>query len=186
MVFVEIYFVFYNGYSGQIYFPDFLPTLYNAVWTTWPGICTFGLEKDLDDSKECFFPSLYKAGQTGYYFNLRVFWKWLFFAWAHGAFIFFTVMMGVKFEATANGKTVDHWWSSTLAFTLVFHVIMYKIYIECYEWNKFNIFIFFSHIFLYYASLLLINSTWISFSFQPEMPHIVFDSFMYPRVTFFF
>jgi len=182
LVFVEIYFVFFNGYSGQPYFPDFLPTLYNAVWSTWPGIATFGIERDVDDTKEIFYPSLYKAGQAGYYFNLKVFWKWLFFAWTHGAFVYFTTLLGVKFEATFNGKTVDHWWMSTMSFTLVFHIIMYKIYVETYSWNKFNLAVFFFHLVLYYVCLLLINSTWISYMFQPEMPHIVFDAFVTLRV----
>jgi len=186
LVFVEIYFVFFNGLSGQPYFPDFLPTLYNAVWTTWPGIVSFGLESDVDDTKEIFYPSLYKAGQVGYYFNLLVFWKWLFFAWTHGAFIFFSVLISVKFEPTSNGKIADHWSSTTLAFTLVFHIIMYKIYVEAYNWNKFNMIVFLLHVLLYYICLLLINTTWVSFSFQPEMPHIVFDSIQYPRVTYLF
>ena len=175
--------MFFNGFSGQPYFPDFLPTLYNSVWTTWPGICTFGLERDVDDTKEIFYPSLYQAGQSQYYFNLKVFWKWLFFAFSHGAFIFFTTLLGIKFESSSNGKTVDHWWSTTLAFTLVFHISMYKIYVETYSWNKFNLLIFLFHIFLYYSSLIVINLEFISYRFQPEMPYIIFDAFTSPRVN---
>ena len=40
LVFTEMYFAFYNGFSGQIYFPDWLPMLYNAIWTSWH--CLFG------------------------------------------------------------------------------------------------------------------------------------------------
>ena len=38
MVFTEIFFAFFNGFSGQIFFLDWLPMLFNAVWTSWPCI----------------------------------------------------------------------------------------------------------------------------------------------------
>ena len=45
LVFCEMYFAFVNGYSGQIYFVDWLPMLYNAVWTSWPCIFTYIFER---------------------------------------------------------------------------------------------------------------------------------------------
>lgn len=35
LVFTELFFALGNGYSGQIYFAEWLPTMYNAVWTSW-------------------------------------------------------------------------------------------------------------------------------------------------------
>jgi P-type E1-E2 ATPase len=35
LVFTELWFATENGYSGQIYFPDLLPIMYNAIWTSW-------------------------------------------------------------------------------------------------------------------------------------------------------
>lgn len=34
LVFTELYFAYFNGFSGQIYFADWLPMLYNALWTS--------------------------------------------------------------------------------------------------------------------------------------------------------
>ena len=45
LVFCEMYFAFVNGYSGQIFFADWLPMLYNAVWTSWPCIFTYIFER---------------------------------------------------------------------------------------------------------------------------------------------
>ena len=45
VVFTEIYFAFFNGFSGQIYFPDWLPMLYNSLWTSWPCLFTFALDR---------------------------------------------------------------------------------------------------------------------------------------------
>ena len=45
VVFTEVYFAFFNGFSGQIFFADWLPMLYNTLWTTWPPLFSFALEK---------------------------------------------------------------------------------------------------------------------------------------------
>lgn len=93
LVFTEIYFAFFNGFSGQIFFADWLPMLYNVFWTSW--LCLFALmfERDVDDEKSIEYPVLYRAGQIGYYFNFKNFWKWIFFAALHGALTFFIVEM---------------------------------------------------------------------------------------------
>lgn len=46
LVFCELYFAFISGYSGQIFFTDYLPMLYNSVFTSWPCIATFVFERD--------------------------------------------------------------------------------------------------------------------------------------------
>ena len=53
VVFTEVYFAFFNGFSGQIFFADWLPMLYNTLWTTWPPLFSFALEKVSLASKSC-------------------------------------------------------------------------------------------------------------------------------------
>jgi hypothetical protein len=38
-------FAFFNGFSGQIFFADWLPMLYNVFWTSWPCIFAFVFER---------------------------------------------------------------------------------------------------------------------------------------------
>jgi ATPase, P-type (transporting), HAD superfamily, subfamily IC len=45
VVFTEIYFAFYNGFSGQIYFAEWLPMLYNSLWTSWPCMSNYLLDR---------------------------------------------------------------------------------------------------------------------------------------------
>ncbi len=45
LVFCELYFAFFNGFSGQIFFVDWLPMLYNVFWTSWPCIFAFVFER---------------------------------------------------------------------------------------------------------------------------------------------
>jgi len=59
LVATEIHFAYWNGFSGQIFFADWLPTLYNALFTSW--LCLFALmfERDVDDDISMIRPYLY-------------------------------------------------------------------------------------------------------------------------------
>jgi hypothetical protein len=37
-----------NGFSGQIFLADYLGTMFNAFFTSWPCFFTFSLERDHD------------------------------------------------------------------------------------------------------------------------------------------
>ena len=98
LVFCELYFAFSNGFSGQIYFADWLPMLYNALWTSWPCIFTFVLERDVCAEYSMDHPILYRAGHVRHYFNFRIFWKWMIFAIWHGWVCFyFPTLVSVSF-----------------------------------------------------------------------------------------
>lgn len=45
MVFPEIFFAFFNGFSGQIFFLDWLPMLFNAFWTSWPCMINYTFDQ---------------------------------------------------------------------------------------------------------------------------------------------
>ena len=91
VVFTEIYFAIFNGFSGQTYFCDILPLCYNAIWTSWPCIFSFSFERDVDAETSILCHKLYQIGQINYYFNLKVFWAWIISAISHGIMIFFFV-----------------------------------------------------------------------------------------------
>ena len=58
----EIYFAIYNGFSGQIFFLDWLPLLYNAFFTSWPCLFTICFEQDVNPENSFKHPVLYNAG----------------------------------------------------------------------------------------------------------------------------
>ena len=98
-MFTEIYFAIFNGFSGQIYFADWLPMLYNALWTSFTCFFAYSFERDIpSDLSERDIPSdlservpgLYEAGQKRQYFSYMKFWKWIILALYHG----FIVYMG--------------------------------------------------------------------------------------------
>ena len=74
IVFTELSFALWNGFSGQIYFVDWFSTLYNAFWTSWPCLFTFSLEKGVNLLIAKKFPQLFECGNKNYYFNMKFFW----------------------------------------------------------------------------------------------------------------
>jgi phospholipid-translocating P-type ATPase (flippase) len=135
LVLTEIYFVLFNGFSGQIFFPDLLPLCYNAFWTSWPCIFAYSIERDVDDEKSLKYPILYKAGQENFYFSMRKFWTWIVFAVIHGAIVFFAVSEGTKETLDNDGSMPDHWFNSTLCFSCIVHIVTFKIFVDLMYWN---------------------------------------------------
>jgi magnesium-transporting ATPase (P-type) len=190
LIFSEIYFSFFNGFSGQNFFPEFLPVLYNGIWTSWPCIFAFSIEKDIQSDYRVrrgnnllgrFFeviPSFYKAGQSKYYFNMKVFWIWLMTAVIHGGLSFILVLLGIyKHSLFDDGKIVDHWYLTTIIFSQAIHIVTYKIFIQCNFWNPLIMMTSALSIGMYYLSIFLINIPTIGKLVQPELVAKVFSMF---------
>lgn len=205
LVFAEIYFVFFSGFSGQPYFPELLPILYNAVWTSWPCIFAFSIECDLVENKKTsensenlkikkkkleeksnflgefaeVIPKFYRAGQINYYFNLKVFYAWVIYALIHGGLVYLIVSTGIiANDVWGDGKLVDHWWATTVIFSSIVHIVTYKIFVEVTFWNKLIVYTSLASIFIYYITILLINFEFISFYLQNEIAYKVNSMFL--------
>lgn len=76
------------------------------------------------------FPKVYEPGHQNYYFNLRMFWKWIIFAFLHGAITFAFCMIGCNGVVDPDGQTYDLWFRSSLAFTVIILVITLKLFLE--------------------------------------------------------
>jgi len=138
VVITELCFAFMNGLSGQIYFLDWLPMLYNAFWTSWPCMFTFIFEQDLNDDEALTYAGTYHIGQKGQYFTYRVFWSWLGFSVWHGLVCFWVPFQGLLFAVNSKGLDSGLWWISTVSFTVIIHVITLKLFAESMHWTKMN------------------------------------------------
>jgi len=69
LVLTELHFAFRNGFSGQIFFLDWLPMLYNVLFTSFTCLFTLLLEKDVNYHYTYKYPQIYKVGQLRLYFN---------------------------------------------------------------------------------------------------------------------
>jgi phospholipid-transporting ATPase len=136
LVFTELGFAFMNGFSGQIYFLDLLPQLFNSMWTSWPCLVGFSTDRDVATPEECFRHTwLYAAGQQGIYFNLKVFWTWILMAVSHGLICFLVPMYEFSLVAKdSDGLDSGLWVVSTVSFVLVIHIVTLKIILETTMW----------------------------------------------------
>ena len=148
LVFTEIFFSLENGFSGQIFFADWLQTLYNALWSSWACLFAYSLEQDVNDQYVYRYPQIYKAGQKHVYFNFRVFWRWIIFSIWHGITCYFgtvyvsnlisvyiSFFQGLTGPIDSTGVTSSHWFTSGIAFTLIMHIITLKLFVETVYWN---------------------------------------------------
>lgn len=131
LVFSEIYFPFFNGFSGQIYFAEWLPTLYNALWTSLTCLFAFAFEDDVHFQAVVYSNTrLFKMGQRKKYFNISVFWKWVVFSFIHGFLIYWICQGCLNGPIDGSGKTADHWYISSVAFTCIIHLVTMKLVLE--------------------------------------------------------
>ena len=184
LVFCELYFAFINGYSGQIYFTDYLPMLYNAVFTSWPCIGTFVFERDVTREKSLKTPQLYMAGHKKYYFNYREFWKWIILALYHGMVTYFIPMYGLFGPTDKHGRTSEHWVISTVSFSIILHVVTYKLYVDTYFWSKLNIIFSILSIVIFYITVTIGSIPAIANLIQPEASGVFFIVAANPKFWF--
>ena len=63
------------------------------------------------------------------------FWKWIILSIIHGATTFYVVFKGIEGVFNPVGRTYDHWMHSTLTFTVITHLVNYKLFLETSFWN---------------------------------------------------
>jgi len=165
----EILFVCFSSFSGSIFFPNSLPIFYNALWTSWPCIIAFGMDKDLPVDDKHTSALLYKAGQARYYFTLKKFWSWVLSGFFHGLMVFSCVVFSFSSNHLYNGSTRDSWFISTLIFTISIHISVNKLFLSTNTWSFFTLAICFSSILFYYLCLLSIDITYVGMLLQKEI-----------------
>ena len=135
VVFSQINFAFFNGFSGQIFFPEWLPQLYNAVFTSWQCLFAFMLEQDVKPEMALACPNVYSVGQEGRLFTFGEFWKQIVLAVWHGCTCYYLTLYGGQGANEEGGRTYETWYSSTAVFALIIHVVTYKLFVDTHYWS---------------------------------------------------
>jgi len=100
---------------------------------------TYIFERDADYDASLKNPVLYEAGPKKLYFNYGVFWRYIIFALIHGMICFNFVVYGLEGPFQITGKTQDSWYHSTISFSLIIHIVSYKLLLESTMWNVINL-----------------------------------------------
>lgn len=179
----EFFFSLFNGFSGQIFFADYLNTMYNAFFTSWPCLFTFIFEKTHSLEINRKFPILYQAGPKNVYFNMRVFWSYIAYSILHSALCFyipFYTLQGIVSDISPVYK-YDLWYLSTISFSLVVHVATYKLLVISDFWNIVTVISIASSLVFYYVCLFILSNNVFSIMFQPELIGIPFNVYKHKK-----
>ena len=174
VLWTELWFAIFNGFSGQIYFLDWLPILYNSFFTSWPCIFTYIFEQDANAADSLAHPELYGAGQKQKYFTFGRFWQWMLLAIWHGLVCYWVPMLGFQNCIDSSGQDTGMWWISTLSFTLIIHTVTIKLFLESVFWNKINVSIGILSVFIYYFVVICLNTPAFRV-FQPQITFLFFE-----------
>ena len=169
LVFTELLFVFYNGFSGQIFFPDWYGTMFNAVFTSWPCLFVFAFEKEHDVLTCKKFPILYRAGPKNILFNLKIFWIYVIYGIIHSILCFIIPAYSLFGIVDSNGNTFNNWRIATVSFSVVIHVVSMKLLIISNFWNFFSIGFTIISVIFYYVILICLCLPTFGEIFQPEV-----------------
>lgn len=86
----------------------------------------------------------------------------------HGCVTFFGVQETLSRQpSNSRGLVQDHWFNSTTAFTVIVHIIVYKLLLETVFWNPISISMCLLCLTLYYLMVLGLSSNPVSIVFQP-------------------
>jgi phospholipid-transporting ATPase len=132
------------------------------------------LEQDVNAKDSINNPRIYKLGQIGHYFGFKVFWVWIAHSAWHGLVCYFVPMTGMEYFPD-SGRDTGLWFVSTVSFTMVIHVVTFKLYIESVYWNKVNIACGFLSVLFYYLSVIVLNEERMANLFQPQLIHLFFN-----------
>lgn len=141
--------------------------LYNSVWTSWPCFFTFVFDRDADAEYSLKNPILYGAGPAKAYFNFKTFWRWILSAIFSGCICYFISTIGLRGILDKTGQCQDSWFHSSLSFSLVIHIVTYKLFLESTMWNIINVVIMMVSLLFYYLCVILINAPPVADIIQP-------------------
>ncbi|KAF0976515.1 hypothetical protein FDP41_004414 [Naegleria fowleri] len=144
----QLWFVFFNGYSGTSIHDRWTIGLYNLVFSCMPILVLAVLDRDVPASVAEKFPELYYQGHKNAFFNARVFVGWIVNSIFHSVVCFFVpffCLVGAKFP---DGQDIDTYSIGIVVYSCVLVVITIKIALETSSWT-------WMHVVFYLGSLLI-------------------------------
>lgn len=75
----------------------------------------------------------------------------------HGLICFYLPMLGFG-VVDGTGLSLDTWWHSSLSFTLIIHVVTYKLFVDVRQWNLLTFITSAVSIIFYYITAIIISA----------------------------
>ena len=131
----EIWLAFFTGFSGQIYYLDWIPSTYNIFVMSLPTMASFATDRDITPSLCLKYLNLYSAGQKGAFFNLKLYWTWIFWTVIGGTICFWVSMGSLTNGVGSDGRDAGLFWCSSLSYILLVAAVNWKLLFTTRSWN---------------------------------------------------
>ena len=140
----QMYFGFYSGFSGTLFYDNLAGSTYNLVYTCFPVMFAAVFDRYYSKQVAKLCPELYENGPDNNSFNLKLFIMWFCEGLLHGMVIFFCCIYFLDSSSIGRtGKMVGFWVTNTTMFTCVVTVATMKIMVETRTWNVYSVLFFF-------------------------------------------
>ena len=138
----QIWFSFYSGFSGTLFYDAFSGSCYNLVFTALPVLFTAVFDRPYSKDIAKYCPELYENGPKNGSFNLRLFFFYSMEGVVHSILLFFGTTFFIDSQAKSNGQIVGFWVSCTTMFTALVTVATLKMMLETKTWTQWSILVF--------------------------------------------
>lgn len=118
---------YFSGYSGQLFYDDWVLASYNVIFSAFPVFAYGFLEQDVDSQVSLAFPISYRPGQTDAVLNFQLFIRWTVEAIWHATVIFIMVFNILGFRPMHNGQDFSIWDAGNACFTANLLVVTFRI-----------------------------------------------------------
>merc|ERR1719357_2386793 len=163
----QVWFGFYNGWSGQVYYDPWTTSAYNFLFTGFPVIAVSVLNRDYSYEMALKYPQLYRAGQENQTFNVPYFIDFFTEGFVHSLVLFFISIYMMPDFSASDGKVVDLWMVSTTTYTACVYVVTFKLCLLTTTWSKITYGLVIFSILMWYVYLWFFSTFFISLS--PDM-----------------
>uniref|UniRef100_UPI00398F553A phospholipid-transporting ATPase IC-like n=1 Tax=Pristiophorus japonicus TaxID=55135 RepID=UPI00398F553A len=158
--FVQIWFSFFNGFSGLSVFEKWCITFYKVIYSWLPVLALGVLDQDRSDSLSTKNPKLYKIGQRNELFNYRIFLITLFHGLLSSMLLFF-IPYGAFMELVGkDGTTFSDYQSLSVTIgTAVVLTVNIEVMLEVSYWTVPTALSIIISVGAYFCNTLLTQST---------------------------
>jgi len=150
---------FHMAFSGQRIYENWLYSLFNVFFSSWP-IIIYGLfDQEYNDSSLMEYPFLYEKGARNEHFRPRRFWLWFLNAlWQSGVIGSLAIYYMEYSAVTQSGKMVDIWGTGALILGVCVMIANLKILTFSFVHSLTGLFFVFGSIGVYITAFVIVNT----------------------------
>ncbi|ESP01821.1 hypothetical protein LOTGIDRAFT_225116 [Lottia gigantea] len=167
---IEFWFQFVNGFSGQILFERWSIGLYNVIFTMAPPLAMGLFDRYCSTETMMKNPILYKDSQKGKFFNVKVFWMWIFNSIVHSILLFWMTYAALQHDISfSSGKIGDYLFMGNFVYTYVVVTVCLKAALETSSWTWLTHLAIWGSIGCWFLFLIVYSHVFPIINLAPEM-----------------